>query len=234
MIAGIAFNPTGQIFMSTKNDNRLYRLEDNLTLTLLGTFSVSDLGNDLTSCAFPLGVLPVTWTSFEAALFGPSMVSLNWSIAEKSNTGFSVQHSEDGFNWKEIAFVRPNQQHTETQTYTHVHNDPVAGINYYRLKTADESGKLNYSIVKMVNVRIAAAFLKVWPNPVAGGVIRFNSPSNSVAKISLYDISGRHQFSKQLLAGENGINTNGIPPGIYYLKAVTPGGTHTTQKIIIQ
>ncbi len=233
MIAGIAFNPTGQIFMSTKNDNLLYRLENNLSLTLLGTLSVSDVGNDLTSCAYPLGVLPVTWTSFDASLISQARVSLNWSVAEKGNTGFAVQHSRDGINWDEISFIEPAPGNREIQTYSFLHEDPATGKNYYRLLSAESTGKLNYSVVKLVIVSGTAIPVKLWPNPVIGGFVQLRTENNTGAKVSIYDLAGRLQLSKQMLPGESGIATHTLTRGTYLITVVTQQGSVHNQKLII-
>ncbi|MEO7120736.1 MAG: hypothetical protein ABIY62_06540, partial [Ginsengibacter sp.] len=52
---GIAYNSTGQIYMSTVND--LYILSSNFTLSHIGTFSSGGVGADLTSCNYPFSVL---------------------------------------------------------------------------------------------------------------------------------------------------------------------------------
>ena len=234
MIAGIAFNPSGQIFMSTKNDNRLYRLENNLSLTLLGTFPVSDIGNDLTSCAFPLGVLPVTWTSFDVSLLSQEKVGLNWSIAEKVSTGFTVQHSQDGINWKNISFIEPGAGNREIQTYSYLHEDPSTGKNYYRLMSAELSGKLNYSVVKMVIVSVPGNPVKLWPNPVIGGFVQLRTENNEGIKVSIYDLAGRLQLSKLMQPGESRIATHTLTRGTYLLTVVTRQGIIHNQKLIIQ
>ena len=234
MIAGIAFNPTGQIFMSTKNDNKLYRLENDLSLTLLGTLPVSDVGNDLTSCAYPLGVLPVTWTSFDASLVNQEKVSLNWSIAEKNNTGFAVQHSQDGINWLDIAFIEPGRGNKDIQTYSFLHEDPAAGKNYYRLKSAELSGKLNFSVVKMVMVSAVGINVKLWPNPVVGGGVQIRTENNSGKKVSIYDLAGRLQLSKLMQPGETRIATHTLTRGTYLLTVATQQGIVYNQKLIIQ
>ena len=234
MIAGIAFNPTGQIFMSTKNDNKLYRLENNLSLTLLGTFPVSDVGNDLTSCAYPLGVLPVTWTSFDAALFNQDKVSLNWSIAEKGGTGFAVQHSRDGIHWDDISFIEPVPGNRETQVYSFIHEDPATGKNYYRLLSAESSGKLNYSVVKLVVISGPANPVKLWPNPVVGGFVQLRTENNTGIKVSIYDLAGRLQLSKLMQPGQSRIATNTLTRGTYLVSVVTQKGDIHNQKLVIQ
>jgi hypothetical protein len=104
--AGIAFKPNGQILMATKSDNKLYLLQTSSTLTFVGNFTTSDVGNDLTACAFPAGILPVTWKSFGARVENNTHVVLNWEVLiEYANKGFYVQHSQNGKDWEDVAFI---------------------------------------------------------------------------------------------------------------------------------
>src|SRR6476620_3396368 len=76
---GIALNSTGQIFMNTANpDNRLFRLENNLTLTFISNLTGEI--EDLTSCNFPLGALAQDIQSFSVSPKGNAVI-LNWQKA---------------------------------------------------------------------------------------------------------------------------------------------------------
>lgn len=233
MVAGIAFSPSGQIFMSTKNDERLYRLENNLSLTYLGTFSVSDVGNDLTSCAFPLGVLPVTWVDFTATLKSENRVELNWQIAEKYYNGFSVQHSIDGTNWKDLAFIEIKSEDLEGQQYIYSHASPAPGRNYYRIRAKSESGKESISEVKMAMIKLPGSVLSLWPNP-ASGSINITGGGYSTKQVRLYDLAGSLRYEKQLFADENTVNISSLKPGCYLLNIYTQDGVSHSQKFMKQ
>ncbi len=233
MIAGIAFNPSGQIFMSTKNDNRLYQLQNNLSLTYKGTFTVSDLGNDLTSCAFPLGVLPVTWISFTASLVKSDEVELSWQFTEKNNSGFYVQHSTDGINWKELSFLESENNNVEAGKYFYSHKNPASGKNYYRIKTRDESGKDKYSQVKMLMLKLPGASITIWPNP-ASGTVNIATDNYSTMKVRIFDLAGKLQFDKVLQTGETSLNISSLKPGTYLLNTYTQDGVSHNQKLIKQ
>ncbi|MEQ1675976.1 MAG: T9SS type A sorting domain-containing protein [Chitinophagaceae bacterium] len=232
-IAGIAFNSTGQIFMSTKTDDRLYRLENNLTLTYKGTFPVTDVGNDLTSCTFPLGVLPLTWMSFTATLQNEKCVLLNWQIAEKSTHRFQVQHSTDGNNWITISLVEVQTTDTEGQLYAYLHNNPPPGNNYYRIKTSNEDGKDAFSQTRMVFVKIKGSLFTIWPNP-GSALVNITADSYGVLQVRIIDLAGRLQLDKQLKAGETSFTVSSLKPGIYLLSIYTQTGTVQSQKFIKQ
>lgn len=231
IIAGIAFNPSGQIFMSTKYDNRLYRLENNLSLTYKGTFPVSDVGNDLTSCAFPLGVLPVTWISFTASLLKSDEVELNWQFTEKNNSGFYVQHSTDGINWKELSFIETENNNVEAGKYSYSHKNPAPGKNHYRIKTRDESGKENYSQIKMLMVKLPGSSITIWPNP-ASGTVNIATDNYTTMKVRIFDLAGKLQLDQLTQTAETSLNISSLKPGIYLLNMTTQDGVSHNQKLI--
>ena len=233
IIAGIALSPGGQIYMSTKTDNRLYRLENNLSLTYKGTFPVSDVGNDLTSCAFPLGVLPVTWISFTASLLKSNEVELNWQFTEKNNSGFYVQHSTDGLNWNELSFIETVNNNLEAGKYSYSHKNPAPGKNYYRIKTRDESGKENYSQIKMLMVKLPGSSITIWPNP-ASGTVNIAADNYTTMKVRIFDLAGKLRLDLFTQTAETSLNISSLKPGIYLLNMTTQDGVSHNQKLIKQ
>lgn len=232
-IAGIAFNPSGQIFMATKNDNRLYRLENNLSLTFIGTFSVSDIGNDLTSCVFPLAVLPVTWVDFSAILKNNKEVKLSWQIAEKPYAGFYVQHSQDGKTWTDIAFEATLETDVEGKVYTYTHQSPVTGQNFYRIKTLNELGKERYSEVKAVMLKQPGAAVTLWPNP-ASDYLNISGSNDQLRNVRIYDLSGRMQVNAQLKPGESSVSVTMLKSGTYMLSVYAADGSKESKTFIKQ
>ena len=234
MIAGIAFNPTGQIFIATKTDDKLYRIQNNLTTTYLGTFSVSDLGNDLTSCAFPLGVLPVSWISYDATLINNNRVDLAWKVIEQDNPGYSVEYSTDGINWKELRHIQSNNKGGETQQYSYTHYTPATGKNYYRIKMTDAANNKDYSDTKLINLRSQGTGISIWPNPASEYIQVKGNVENghSVTKVRLFDLAGKIQIDGQLKPGESNINISSLKPGTYILNLFFVDGISCNQKFI--
>ncbi|HEY4876762.1 MAG TPA: hypothetical protein VIH86_14380 [Puia sp.] len=86
---GIAFNPTGNIYMATSTD--LYILKTSFTLTHIGAFSVAGVSGDLTSCSYPFSVLPLNFLNF-AASEKDNVVSLDWTVSQSDNNkGFYIE-----------------------------------------------------------------------------------------------------------------------------------------------
>ncbi|MBS1656338.1 MAG: hypothetical protein JSU05_15905, partial [Bacteroidetes bacterium] len=153
--AGIAFNPTGQLFLSTISDNKLYRMENNFSLTPLGTFTVSGVGNDLTSCSFPLGVLPVKWQSFTATYNNVNnYVQLDWTAAcDQDFPTYYAEQSSDGKSWQEIGTIHSMSHAGITASETFKQYNPGAGTHQYRIKRIEPTGETTYSTVKTVIIK---------------------------------------------------------------------------------
>ncbi len=233
-IAGIAFNPSGQIFMATKNDNRLYRLENNLSLTWMGTFGVSDVGNDLTSCAFPFAVLPITWIHFDAKSAKDNEVAVEWKIGEKPYSGFYVQRSPDGKTWKDIAFIKIEVTDVEGKMYQYTDRNPQAGENYYRIKTNNENNRESFSPIKVVSINsVVRSHVNIWPNP-ASDQLSIESENAGARRVSIYDLAGRMHMDKQFTNAQNNLNISSLKPGAYLVTIQLADGRTENKKLIKQ
>jgi hypothetical protein len=219
-IGGIAFNPTGQIFISTNTgNNKLYRLEDNHSLTFISDLGLDGVGNDLTSCNFPFAVLPAVWQEFSAALKDKSGVSLSWTVAQESNFKmYYIEHSRDGKNWSDLGHIPGVGFSGNPVQYAYVHQVAEDGIHYYRIRQADPDGNHNYSPVKKItrsgNIQIA-----MWPNPVKE-VLSISVPGLSGDDgygATLYDNRGRLLTSIRLHGGINTINIQELAAGSYII-----------------
>ena len=218
---GIAFNSTGQIFISTNPpDDKLYRLNNNRTFTLLGTFSVSGVGNDLTSCNFPFGVLPVTWESFTAELNADKQVVLNWSISQQSNNkGYYIQTSADGIHYEDLAYIPNDAKQSVAAKYSYVHARPLNGKHYYRIKQVDLDENESYSEVRVIDVK-SNIHVELTPNPATDHIqIRLSSSAiTSNAKAEIFDFSGKLVRENPLVSGVNRIDITFLPKGSYMVR----------------
>lgn len=232
--AGIAFNPSGQIFLSTKFGNRLYRLNNNLSLSFIGTLSTNDIGNDLTSCNFPSMVLPITWNSFDVTLKNDNIVKLDWEVVEEKSKGFYIQHSLDGNDWQDLGYITSKATaDASTQTYSHAHVSPFNGTQYYRIKQVDIDGKESYSHTRTVVIKGNKTSITIWPNPTTDQLRIVNQNDNpSFSRAQVFDLSGRLIITKQLQSnGMNTINVSSLPAGTYIVRIENQDGSSYSQKI---
>jgi hypothetical protein len=128
-------------------------------------------------------VLGVNLVNFTATPQG-KLVELQWVTAsEQDNDHFTVQRSADALTWQPLETVAGNGTATEQHTYTAYDDNPLAGINYYRLAQYDHDGQVTFSGIKSVNL-LGTPNAVVYPNPApASAGININL-SNYVGKIS--------------------------------------------------
>ena len=207
---GIALNSTGQIFMSTATpNNRLYRLENNLTLTFIANLSAGM--DDLTSCNFPFGLLEMEFKNFSAQLKGKS-VQLKWDNLLKNGATYFIQRSADATHWSEIGSV---SQSGNASTLSFIDNDPGSPINHYRIYLVRPEGTSMYSEIKSVNLIRSNSFA-VYPNPVEKVLCIQSSGIASRKKLaSIFDQTGRKLKEFALSSGTNWIDLESLPPGKY-------------------
>lgn len=96
--------------------------------------------------------LPVEWSAFTVVLEeGKSL--LKWSTAsEINNDRFVISHSEDGIRFTTIGEVSGAGTSNVENTYYFLDDQPIVGMNYYRIKQIDLDGAEHTSAVVSVRV----------------------------------------------------------------------------------
>jgi Secretion system C-terminal sorting domain len=232
---GIAFNALGQLYLSTADD-KLYKLTtpSSASLTLVGSFNTSGVGNDLTSCSYPYSILPVNWVSFTAAV-NDKTVFLVWTVSQSINSkGFYVERSSDDKTWDSLTFINDTAGNYEGEsTYSFIDPNPAPGNNYYRIKQVDFNNTDNYSDTKLVTLS-SSDKISVWPNPAKDVVYVQNNETNSGSKMEIYDLFGKMIAANTLHAGNNSINVSNLSVGAYIVHISKSNGEVENQKIIKQ
>ena len=231
--AGISFSASGQIYMSTSSgDNQLYRLETNLTLTHMSTFTTDGVGADLTSCNYPFSILPVSWENFSVNLQSNKSVSINWEVSQQiNNKGFYIERSNDGSNWSELDFIANSGTNTGSVKYSFADNNPYNGKNYYRIQQVDMNGATSYSDIKAVEIGNSENRISVWPNP-AKDIMKINNNDGTYITARIYNQSGSLISENKLHADINEINVSSLSFGAYIICLRKANGENYNAKII--
>lgn len=192
--AGIAFKPNGEILMATRNDNRLYRLQTTNTLSFVGKLASNDVGNDLTSSAFPNSILPVTWKSFDAKLTVNNTIELKWDVVQENCEGFYVQFSINGSDWQDLDFIPAQTDGGSIKSYSYTHVNTNEGKQYYRIRKVDIDKKETFSVIRTVDLNNEFGFAALWPNPVTEQlrIALLSGNNNSRGKAGIFDLSGKN------------------------------------------
>lgn len=164
--------------------------------------------------SFAYEVLPVELVSFTGANEGDKN-RLDWVTASEINTmKFVVEKSVDAFNWFYLG-ERPAAGNSNNQLrYNLYDNNPVTGVNYYRLKIIDLDGTYKYSdIVKITLKDITSqdGILTLYPNPANNSInLVLSSSSENNIELDITDILGQ-TVRKMEYKVNVGINTITIP-----------------------
>ena len=154
--------------------------------------------------------LPVEFISFNGIQKNEA-VKLNWETAsEINNDYYTVEKSLDGIDYKSIATVDGAGNSNVILSYEYQDQNPLNGINYYRIKQTDYNGDFDYTdviavtyIFKNTDTKIISASL--YENTI--DLEAYSSEQKNV-QILLYDMMGRQLFSKEttLNVGNNSIS----------------------------
>ncbi|OJJ15921.1 hypothetical protein BKI52_37005 [marine bacterium AO1-C] len=164
--------------------------------------------------------LPIDLFYFRASTSGRRVV-LDWgTISEINNQYFEIQRSSDAQNWQEIARRNGAINSNKLINYQHFDQNPLVGINYYRLKQVDTDGTFTYSKIVSVQVEGIQEVL-VFPNPTQE-IVNINIGKSNLeytVNILLLNIAG-HQVKAYSIpkGGALTINVKDVPEGVYIMK----------------
>ncbi|MEO6357414.1 MAG: T9SS type A sorting domain-containing protein [Ferruginibacter sp.] len=176
------------------------------------------------------GVLPISISSFTAAV-NNNQVTLKWKTAsENNNKGFEIQRSQDGVNWTVLGFVGGNFNSSIERNYEFIDLNPLPGVGFYRLRQVDQDETFSYSAVASVKY-LKANFYSIIRN---NGNSRYQlniEPVTQPVIISLIDAGGKKLMIKKGVTGVQYIDISRFPSGIYLLQ-LARGTTTFTEKLI--
>ncbi len=172
----------------------------------LGTFSQYN--------ALPVQL--VYWT----AVGDGDQVRLNWYVEQEQDAdSYTIEHGTDGSHFTGIGTIGSLQR--AAWLYTHHHNTPARGWNYYRLRITDRAAKVTYAPIRKVYFGADRPDIRVFPNPVTTVLhIRLPASYRGQARLVLYDGTGR-TISSSIPASTNvDLNTTPLAAGAYLLRVV--------------
>lgn len=151
---------------------------------------------------------------------------LNWAVNCTSNQAkFEIQRSGNGIGFSTIANITAGFDRC-LQPFDFTDGQPLAGLNYYRIKITDIDGTVTYSTFVLLQSKACApggmALLPTLVNQAAA-VICLDAASTMPVQFVVTDISGRpvQKLNEKALAGQNQftLNLGQLSPGVYYLAA---------------
>jgi hypothetical protein len=235
-------------FTNAINKNNWYTLSGSTSLLAPGTYIygayVGDWGHfDNASVTATLASpLPVKIESFTAEANG-SIAALNWSVSQEINVNhYVVEKSFDGKNFSDAGIVFAYGNSTDKLNYSFSDNisNIQASIIYYRLRTVDIDGRIEYSETRLIrNGKQADNMVAIltYPNPVRSE-LRVTIPAKWQGKEATYQILGSNgQVAKKIESASSNqtqtVDISTLPPGFYFV-IVKCNGETAQQKIVKQ
>lgn len=151
----------------------------------------------------------------------------------------AIEVSADGTAWTELTYTRP----TGTNTSSWILVEPTGTIpvtSNLRLRFTNPSdSNVGFRIddLKLTGVDATADTknelkdkLKIYPNPIADGMVYITNQNNDELNIKLYDITGK--MLKNVKATDK-VSIQGFSTGIYLMK-IELNGQSITKKIVVK
>ena len=180
-------------------------------------------------CA-PLPVTLVSFTARKETTGEQGVAILNWATTEETNSDrFDIERSSDAKTWKTIGKKTSGGESKVLKTYDFTDQNPVGGINYYRLRMVDKDATFAYSRIQSVEFGTKIE-LNAYPNPVSEALLFKNY--EQIQQVILYNVSGLKTFQSNKVT-ERGIDISKLTPGIYTVSVTLADGTHQTSKVIV-
>ena len=148
----------------------------------------------------PFGTaLPVELMNFEVSKVGHTAV-LDWVTAsETNNSYFAIERSVDGVEFEEIGTVSGNGTTSDASYYQFVDENPMSGINYYRLRQVDYDGSYEYSDIQWVEFVGTEGDITVYPNPFNSTLnVNLTAVEAGTVELQLTDVIGRVLLSQEI------------------------------------
>lgn len=187
--------------------------------------------------------LAVSINYFHGAKQGAKHI-LDWKIT--CNTGATVTMMLERSNNRMGPFTAISNVTIATsacnQPFGYTDVQPLAGMNYYRLKLVDADGKISYSpIVALLNADKGFELISISPNPVnQAGSLKLNISSALAMnmEIVITDMAGR-LVQRQAAAISPGYNTvpvnvSRLPAGNYQVYGNTGEGRSRVVRLVVQ
>jgi YVTN family beta-propeller protein len=183
--------------------------------------------------------LPVHFTSLTAGELPNSAIQVNWVAAnQQDGTQYEIEKSADG-----ARFVKEGSMPgttAEVSVYSWVDAAPFHGTNYYRIKSVEASGSVQYSKVLQIVPGSRSSKIQLYPNPITENAFTLelaNQPKG------FYTLTLTNAFGQKVY--QTGFSYNGgslaqrfnvsaeLPKGSYQV-SITNGVFQNTTKVMIQ
>jgi hypothetical protein len=236
------FSGVSQAYLedSYLNTSTPISVTNNTTVTFTVDANATSTGDRFRIVFKPSATLPVTFTAIKAYEKGSS-VQVEWSVTNESGIKtYEVERSVNGREFYKIGEVAAKGNSNSSALYGFADVAPLAGSNYYRVKSIAADGVVKYTSVVRVTIGKGDAVVAVYPNPVKGDVVtlQLSNLSKGTYSIRLINNAGQIICNQQLNHGggsssEQLVLPPGLSKGNYHLE-VSGKNTNIITRIVLQ
>lgn len=182
------------------------------------------------SCTYFPAVLSLELLAFEARAIELQKVQLNWQTIYEYNTqDFLIEWRNDNMEaFQIIGDIDAQFISNEITDYRFVHNSPVQGNNYYRLRQEDIDGSYTLSPIRSVLIKLEEEILVI--PTIAEQVISINGSRDNYT-ISIYHLNGQNYVEKQQIFNNEKINISNLTAG-HYMISIFDGSSTRHRRFI--
>jgi photosystem II stability/assembly factor-like uncharacterized protein len=146
--------------------------------------------------------LPVSFSYFSAKETDNQQVAINWNTEiEVGIDYFEVEKSVDGIDFFTLRRTNANNK---TSRYEVIDPNPKLNANnYYRIKSVEKSGKIEYTNIEVIRINRNINFVNVYPTALRNGKTLFVDTENDNQNITIFDTQGKIIFTQNINKGIN-------------------------------
>ena len=170
--------------------------------------------------------LPLTWLDFTAKTVGKNIL-LNWETALEENTkSFIVEHTMEGdSSFSSLATVPADGNTTSISSYNYVHEAPLPGLHFYRLKEIDIDGQITYSPVASAKIGSDGIGFTVSPNPTSDVLVIKYTIQSGATGIRVSTIDGKivRYVTVHPVDTQTTLSMTGLAKAVYIVELINSG-----------
>ena len=173
--------------------------------------------------------LPVKLISFAGRNIGAGN-RLEWQTVGGIRTDFfEIERSNDSRNFDALGSINGNGNSAPIHSYAFIDQQPLSGINYYRLRQTDNDGSSTYSqIIAITSVPPGNFSVTIYPNPSSGQMTL--TSSRIIDEITISNPIGQIVYHKR--PNEKKLSLQLNQAGVFSIRIATTNQT-ITKKIVV-
>ncbi len=172
----------------------------------------------------PSGVLPVTFTKINGSLSADHFATILWETESEINADlYVVERSDNGSDFYSIATAAAKNQ--SLNNYAVTDRKSVTSTVFYRVKSIDKAGLVQYSEVVKLASTFKDAAVRMYPNPVKDLVnLECSNLKAGTYLMRIHDSKGaivhQRQFTVQQGFARISLDLAHLSGGAYYVQLI--------------